>query len=102
VFHSKQRPGPSAEPPTQTPIAKPIGRSDRHLKHRGLAFSPFIDTAEEGDAFYGYTGPGYREDFWILDVDGTRLVVASERSPGSPRKDVAELSAILDSIRIEP
>jgi hypothetical protein len=62
----------------------------------------FIDTAEEGDAFYGYTGPGYREEFWILDVDGTRLVIAAERSPGSPRKDVAELSAILDSIRIEP
>ena len=61
-----------------------------------------IDTAEEGDAFYGYTGPGYREEFWILDVDGTRLVIAAERSPGSPPADLAELRAILDSIRIEP
>jgi hypothetical protein len=60
-----------------------------------------IDT-EPGDAYYGYTGPGFREELWILDVDGTRLVIAAERSPGSPRKDVAELSAILDSIRIEP
>jgi hypothetical protein len=62
----------------------------------------FIDTAEEGDAFYGYTGPGYREEFWILDVNGTRLMIAAERSPGSPSDDLAELRAILDSIRIEP
>jgi hypothetical protein len=53
-------------------------------------------------AFYGYTGPGYTEEFWILDVEGTRLVIVAERSPGSPRKDLAELRAILDSIRIEP
>jgi hypothetical protein len=62
----------------------------------------FIDTAEEGDAFYGYSGPGYREEFWILDVEGTRLMIAAGRSPGSPPKDLAELRAILDSIRIEP
>jgi hypothetical protein len=62
----------------------------------------FIDTAEPGDAFYGYTGPGYREEFWILDVDGVRLLIAAEQSPGSPSGDVAERDAILDSIRIEP
>ena len=62
----------------------------------------FIDTAEPGDAFYGYTGPGYSEEFWILDVEGTRLMIAAERSPGSPARDLAELQAILDSIRIEP
>ncbi|HEX2280444.1 MAG TPA: hypothetical protein VHG52_01655 [Thermomicrobiales bacterium] len=61
-----------------------------------------IDTAEEGDAFYGYTGPSYSEEFWILDVEGTRLMIAAERSPGSPAADLAELRAILDSIRIEP
>jgi Tol biopolymer transport system component len=57
----------------------------------------------EGDAsWHGYTGPGYREEFWILDVEGTRLMIAAERSPGSPPRDLAELQAILDSIRIEP
>jgi hypothetical protein len=61
-----------------------------------------IDAAEEGDAFYGYTGPGYREEFWILEVEGTRLMIAAERSPGSPPEDLAELRAILDTIRIEP
>jgi hypothetical protein len=56
----------------------------------------------EGDAYYGYTGPGYSEEYWILDVEGTRLMIVAERSPGSPPADLAELSAILDSIRIEP
>ena len=62
----------------------------------------FIDTAEPGDAFYGYTGPDYREEFWILDVEGTRLMIAAETSAGSPSHDVAERDAILESIRIEP
>jgi hypothetical protein len=34
------------------------------------AGSAAIDT-EPGDAFYGYTGPGYTQGFWILDVEGT-------------------------------
>jgi hypothetical protein len=59
-----------------------------------------IDT-EPGDAFYGYTGPGYVEEVWILDVDGTRLMIASGRSPGSPAEDVEEMRDILRSIRIE-
>jgi hypothetical protein len=58
--------------------------------------------APEDDAFYGYTGPGYTEEFWILDVEGTRLMIAAGRSPDSPQKNLAELRALLDSIRIEP
>ncbi|MCD6022992.1 MAG: hypothetical protein K0R20_2702 [Actinomycetia bacterium] len=60
-----------------------------------------IDT-EPGDAFYGYTGPGYTEEFWILDVEGTRLMIAAGRSPDSPPQDVQEMRAILGSIRIAP
>ena len=61
-----------------------------------------IDT-EPGDAFYGYNAePGRTEEFWILDVDGTRLMIEANWSPASPGKDVAEMRAILDSIRIEP
>lgn len=59
-----------------------------------------IDT-EPGDAFYGYTGPGYVEEFWILDVEGTRLMIAAGQSPESPPEDIEELRVILDSIRIE-
>ena len=62
----------------------------------------FIDADLPGDAFYGYTGPGYVEDFWILDVDGTRLMIAAEQSAGSPAADVAERDAIVESIRFGP
>ena len=62
--------------------------------------APF-DT-EPGDAYYGYTGPGYTEEFWILDVQGTRLMIAAETSSGASETDVAERKAILDTIRIEP
>jgi hypothetical protein len=55
----------------------------------------------EGDAYYGYTGPGHTEEFWILDVEGSRLVIQANWSPGSPPEDIAEMGAILDSIRIE-
>lgn len=59
-----------------------------------------FDTAP-GDAFYGYTDSGYTEEFWILDVEGTRLVIAAERSASSPQNDLDELLVILDAIRIE-
>jgi len=62
--------------------------------------APF-DTAPD-DAFYGYTGSGYTEEFWILDVEGTRLMIAAGRSADSPQQDLEELRAILDSIQIEP
>ena len=55
-----------------------------------------------GGVFYGHTGPGYTEEFWILDIEGTRLVIVAHRSPGSPPQDLAEQRAILESIRIEP
>jgi hypothetical protein len=54
------------------------------------------------NAFTGYTGPGYSEEFWILDIEGTRLMIAAGRSAGSLSKYLAEQRAILDSIRIEP
>ena len=61
-----------------------------------------LSQPHEEDAFYGYTGPGYIEEFWILDVQGSRLVIAAGRSPDSPPAHTAEMRAILDSIRIAP
>ncbi|HYG72958.1 MAG TPA: hypothetical protein VEC15_11845 [Actinomycetota bacterium] len=61
-----------------------------------------IDVGEPGDAFYGYTGPGYTEEFWILDVEGTRLMIAAGRSANAPAEALAELRDVLVSIRIEP
>jgi hypothetical protein len=55
-----------------------------------------------GYAFYGYSHPGQVEEIWLLDVDGTRLMIEAIWSPGSPEGDVAELRSILDSIDIVP
>jgi hypothetical protein len=82
------------------------------LTHEGEGLESGFTECEDGylkswiapttGAFYGYTGPGYSEEFWILDVEDTRLVITAERTPGSPPEDLAELRAILDSIRIAP
>lgn len=55
-----------------------------------------------GDAYHGYNGPepGLTEEFWILDVDGTRLVIETNTSPDAPADWVAERQAIFDSIQI--
>src|SRR3990172_11304248 len=66
-----------------------VGCTDGKL----MSWVAAIDT-EPGDAYYGYTGPGYAEEFWILDVEGTRLMIAAGRSPGSPSEDLAEQGAI--------
>jgi hypothetical protein len=77
------------------------GRFTRCIGGQLKSWVAAIDT-EPDDAFYGYTGPGLVEEFWIVDVEGTRLMIAAERSPGSPSGDVEEQGEILHSIRIEP
>jgi hypothetical protein len=53
-------------------------------------------------AYYGYTAPGDTEEFWILDVEGTRVVIAALRSANASAEMLAEQQAILDSVVIEP
>jgi hypothetical protein len=53
-------------------------------------------------AFNAYQTPGQTEEFWILDVDGTRVVLIKLDTPLSPAADIAQRDAIFDSIRIEP
>jgi hypothetical protein len=45
---------------------------------------------------------GQAMDVWVLDVEGTRVVVWSETSPGVPATWAAQASAMLDSLRVEP
>lgn len=60
-------------------------------------------TGPADDAFFGYNAdPGGTEEFWILDVEGTRLMIAALVIPGQPAEALVERDAILDSIRIEP
>jgi hypothetical protein len=82
----------------------PVGGNPHDLRFIGCIdgdLYSWISPPNDG-AFSGYTGPGYREEFWILDVEGTRLMIVAHRSAGAPREDFAELRAILDSVRIEP
>ena len=51
--------------------------------------------------FHGYL-PRMIEEFWILDVEGSRLVIVASRVPESAPEDIAEMRALLDSIQIEP
>lgn len=53
-------------------------------------------------AYHGYSHPGQVEEFWLLDVDGQRLMIVAGTSPGSSEGDMAELRSILDSIDIVP
>ena len=55
-----------------------------------------------GGSFNAYQTPGQTEEFWILDVEGTRLVLVSFDTPNAPADDIAERDAIFDTIRIEP
>lgn len=64
--------------------------------------APVVGEQEaDEEAYWGYEGPGYTEEFWILDVDGTRLAIIAKASAGAPEEHLAELRAILDSVRIE-
>jgi hypothetical protein len=49
-----------------------------------------------------YQGPGQELDVWVLDVDGSRLLIEVNRFPASPADDVADLQAIVDSLEIQP
>jgi hypothetical protein len=54
------------------------------------------------DAFSGYGTSGRIEELWILDVDGTRLMIAATWTPDSASEDVSTMRDILGSIRVEP
>jgi len=45
---------------------------------------------------------GQRQDLWVLDVGGTRLVIDGATFPETLAKDRAEMLAIVDTLVIEP
>lgn len=47
-------------------------------------------------------GPDHQWHLWIIDVDGSRVVIASMDYPGTSAQRRAELQAMVDSIQIEP
>jgi len=54
------------------------------------------------DAFVRAADNGQRQDLWILDVDGTRLVIDAATYPETSAGDRAEMQAIVDTLLVEP
>ena len=47
-------------------------------------------------------GPGQVDRLWILDVDGSRLVIDAMHMPGVTEQDREELFAVVNSIQFQP
>jgi hypothetical protein len=63
----------------------------------GGSFDSWV--AENANRYH--QGRGQLEEFWILDVQGTRLVVNASHFPETPPRHLEQLRALVDSIRIE-
>jgi len=63
----------------------------------GTTYRLWNDT---GGGYRCLQGPGQIERIWVLDVDGTRLVIDAHHFPGTPAQDLAALDAVIASIRI--
>lgn len=55
----------------------------------------------DGISFRAHQGPGQHDQLWIVEVEGTRVVVDATFYDGTPAEDTSEIQAILDSIRFE-
>ncbi len=57
----------------------------------------------EGPTFSRYyQRPGQIVELWVLDVEGSPLLIESDRFHDSPEEDIAQLQAILDTVVITP
>ena len=64
--------------------------------------------ARRTSCWAGSQGPNYvsppnaHHRLWILDVDGTRLVIGGSWFPDTSQQDLDDLDTILNSIQIDP
>lgn len=61
----------------------------------------FRSWVQGGDSARFHQGPGQHDVVWIIDVDGTPLVINAAFFDATPSAVRAEIQAILDSIQIE-
>jgi hypothetical protein len=85
----------------RVPLDQPFSDSDAFVGCINSALASWI-APPLTFAFYGYTAPGETEDFWILDVEGTRVVISAIATANASAELIAERQAVLDSIVIEP
>jgi hypothetical protein len=72
-------------------------RIDLAACHDG-EFRTWVDPTMEGAR---YLEPGQRDLLWIVDVDGSRLVIDAALGPETTRQDRADRIQMVESIRIE-
>ena len=69
------------------------------------SYYPLFPSFETVDEFrnlgWSYYFPGETETLWVLDVDGTLIILNTRVEAGQPATAHAELAAALDSIRID-
>ena len=96
-----------AEHPTLG-VTKPVDVTIDGYTGKFVEFTPPADISACQEAFFPWDsslyvqGPSQGWHLWILDVEGTRVVVQTNDYPGTSAKHLAELQAIVDSIQIEP
>jgi hypothetical protein len=52
-----------------------------------------------GDAHHALNDPGAVERLWILDVDGSRVLLGTISVPGVTEEKIRELEAVVESVR---
>src|SRR4029453_9491568 len=65
----------------------------------GGPFRSWVDPPLEG---VRWLDPGQRDLLWIVDVDGSRLVIDAALGPDTTPQDRADRIQMVESIRIEP
>ena len=97
-------PWSAVTPPTDVTVD---GFRGKEFEATASTTSPCVGRGDLADRVHrrseGDFSPGVRNRLRILDVEGTRVVISGSYLPGTTSsQDLAEINAIIDSIRIEP
>ena len=64
-------------------------------------FRSWENEDESGNKGWSYYPPGDTESLWVLDLDGTIIILETRVNAGQPAAAHAEIAALLDSVRID-
>jgi hypothetical protein len=102
-----------ATAPTDITVDGFVGKAIELTVPDDINFDPadgFVDCDEsefrtwispDGNTFRVHQGPGQHDQLWIVDVDGTRVIIDATFYEGTSAADMAEIEAILQSINFE-
>jgi hypothetical protein len=78
------------------------GHSGRFLTLTGPSDISGCNNWRPWDPGFYVQGPDNLWDIWVIDVDGSRVVIIAEHFPGTPADVKTELREMVDSIRFVP